>query len=252
MKKQFKGFLVISLIIVLGACSKQEKQMRREVSKDINTELVKKVTGAWLGEGEKEKKIYDITYKKQTLWINQEELEVTETKDNLVLTQTKKEKPFFYDFKIEGENITVMPSYPVPEGQSGGQLAPIKLIPIDTKEIEVHNSEKDELINFEETLKTSLDMFERKEAFLLKMTRFTTEGDPIFEMLSFNGEEIYYYYDNSKDKFGEKNIVSASYKNWRFEEKTDETNHTIKEFILSEPMEKDSEKQVVFDIQNLE
>ncbi|MFW3589273.1 DUF4362 domain-containing protein [Vagococcus fluvialis] len=95
-------------------------------------------------------------------------------------------------------------------------------------------------------------MFERKEAFLLKMTRFTTEADPIFEMLSFNGEEIYYYYDNSKDKFGEKNIVSASYKNWRFEEKTDETNHTIKEFILSEPMEKDSEKQVVFDIQNLE
>lgn len=83
MKKQFKGLLVISLIIVLGACSKQEKPMQREVSKDINTELVKKVTGAWLGEGEKEKKIYDITYKKQTLWINQEELEVTETKDNL-------------------------------------------------------------------------------------------------------------------------------------------------------------------------
>jgi hypothetical protein len=252
MKKQIKGLLVISLIIVLGACSKQEKQVRREVSKDINTELVKKVTGAWLGEGEKEKKIYDITYKKKALWINQEELEVTETKDNLVLTQTKKEKPFFYDFKIEGENITVMPSYPVPEGQSGGQLAPIKLIPIDTKEIEVHNSEKDELINFEETLKTSLDMFERKETFLLKMTRFTTEGDPIFEMLSFNGEEIYYYYDNSKDKFGEKNIVSASYKNWSYEEKIDETNHTIKEFILSEPVEKDSEKQVVFDIQNLE
>ena len=84
MKKQFKGLLVISLIIVLGACSKQEKPMQREVSKDINTELVKKVTGAWLGEDEKEKKIYDITYKKQTLWINQEELEVTETKDNLV------------------------------------------------------------------------------------------------------------------------------------------------------------------------
>lgn len=252
MKKQFKVLLIISLLAVLGACSKQEKQVRREVSKDINTELVKKVTGAWLAEGEKENKVYDITYKKEALWINQEELEVTETENNLVLTQTKKGKLYFYDFQIEGNNITVLPSFPVPEGQVGGVLAPIKLIPIYTKEIEVHDSEKDELINFEETLKTSLEMFEKKEPFLLKMTRFTGEGDPIFEMLSFNGDEIYYYHDNSKDRFGEKNIVNTSYKHFRFEEKTDDRNHKIKEFILSDPVEKESEKQVVFDIQNLE
>lgn len=252
MKKQLKILGVISLVVILGACSKQEKLKRREVSKDINTELVKKVAGAWLGEGEKEKKVYDITYNKQALWINQEELEVTETKENLVLTQTKKEKPFFYDFKIEGENITVMPSHPVPEGQSGGQLASIKLIPIDKKEIEVHNFEKDELIKFEETLKTSLEMFERKEAFLLKMTRFTTEGDPIFEMLRFNGEEINYYHDNSKDTFGEKNIINTNYKHMSYEEKTDDTGQKIKEFILSEPVEKESDKQVIFDIQNVE
>jgi len=80
MKKQLKILGVISLVVILGACSKQEKLKRREVSKDINTELVKKVAGAWLGEGEKEKKVYDITYNKQALWINQEELEVTERK----------------------------------------------------------------------------------------------------------------------------------------------------------------------------
>jgi hypothetical protein len=43
----------------------------------------------------------------------------------------------------------------------------------------------------------------------ISIIRYTTEGDPIFHDLGFDGNEIKYTYDNSKDKFGEPDIKSA-------------------------------------------
>ncbi|MBO0588808.1 DUF4362 domain-containing protein [Sporosarcina sp. E16_8] len=36
----------------------------------------------------------------------------------------------------------------------------------------------------------------------IHIVRRTTEGDPIFDTLDYNGESIKYSHDNSKDKFG--------------------------------------------------
>ena len=36
----------------------------------------------------------------------------------------------------------------------------------------------------------------------IRIVRKTIEGDPIFDTLDYNGENIKYTYDNSKDKFG--------------------------------------------------
>jgi hypothetical protein len=46
----------------------------------------------------------------------------------------------------------------------------------------------------------------------IRITRFTIEGDPIFNDLEFDGNEIKYNYDNSKDKFGKTNKRSTTCK----------------------------------------
>jgi hypothetical protein len=43
----------------------------------------------------------------------------------------------------------------------------------------------------------------------IRITQFTIEGDPIFFNLDYNGIEIKYKYDNSKDKHGGSNIQST-------------------------------------------
>jgi hypothetical protein len=43
----------------------------------------------------------------------------------------------------------------------------------------------------------------------IRITQFTIEGDPIFYNLDYNGKDIKYKYDNSKDKHGASNIQST-------------------------------------------
>ncbi|WP_168124055.1 DUF4362 domain-containing protein [Paenibacillus sp. HB172176] len=47
--------------------------------------------------------------------------------------------------------------------------------------------------------------YKSKNESSVSLARYTDEGDPIYVDLDFNGEEIEYTYDNSKDKFGGKN-----------------------------------------------
>ncbi len=44
----------------------------------------------------------------------------------------------------------------------------------------------------------------------VRITRFTTEGDPIFYDLNYNGKDIKLNYDNSKDKHGAKDRRSTN------------------------------------------
>ncbi len=50
----------------------------------------------------------------------------------------------------------------------------------------------------------------------IRITRFMIEGDPIFYDLVFNGAEVQFKYDNSKDKHGTTNIRTASCKTLTF------------------------------------
>ena len=254
MKNYLKYFLFISslLLIVSGCAKKDDSKKRREVAKEIDTELVQKLSGVWLGEGEKENNVYDISYEKKELRINGEKLEITSTDNNWVKSQTKSEKIFFYDFEIEGDTISVYPSFPVDKGQVGGVLAPIKLKSIASKEIEVHDSNTDEVRGYEEELKAILSKYEAKEPFSLKIKQYTHEGDPIIEMITFDGSIIYYYRDNSKDKFGEKEMINTKYIQLKYVENESDNNVTIKQFVLFDPISKESEKEVVFDIKNVE
>jgi hypothetical protein len=43
----------------------------------------------------------------------------------------------------------------------------------------------------------------------IRITQFTIEGDPIFYNLDYNGKEIIYKFDNSKDKHGSSNKQST-------------------------------------------
>jgi hypothetical protein len=44
----------------------------------------------------------------------------------------------------------------------------------------------------------------------IRITSYTTEGDPIFDSLDYNGKEIKYTYDDSQDKYGGSGIKSAT------------------------------------------
>lgn len=61
-----------------------------------------------------------------------------------------------------------------------------------------------------------LDTFYRntlaKKKDKIRVAHLTTEGDPIFNDLEFNGKEIKYKYDNSEDKFGNPDIRKTTCK----------------------------------------
>ena len=44
----------------------------------------------------------------------------------------------------------------------------------------------------------------------IRIVRYTTEGDPIFDTLDYNGENIKYTYDNSRDKYGSSNKTTTT------------------------------------------
>lgn len=52
-----------------------------------------------------------------------------------------------------------------------------------------------------ERFESFLANVEANEKDQIRITSYTIEGDPIFDTLDFNGEEILYNYDNSQDAF---------------------------------------------------
>ncbi|MBO0476289.1 DUF4362 domain-containing protein [Vagococcus sp. DIV0080] len=249
MKRISRVVIAFSLLFLLTSCGSKDKEepKKREVAERINWELVKQVSGVWLGEGEKEKKVYTIAFKDHELFINNEALEVTGTEKNMVLTQTEKGKIFFYDFQIEGDELTVMPSFPVKEGQTGGVLAPFKLVPIQHKEVEKRNGHEEDVVTYEKAWQDMYALYNEQTPFSLSITQYTKEGDPIFEQVTFDGTQLSYTHDNTKDKFGEKDVKNWHYKQLDYKEKQGADNKGTKAFILSEPVEKEADKEVVFD-----
>ncbi|MFJ5717842.1 DUF4362 domain-containing protein [Neobacillus sp. NPDC093127] len=64
----------------------------------------------------------------------------------------------------------------------------------------VYQREAANLERFEQFL---LNLSNKKED-TIRVTGYTDEGDPIFQDLQFDGKDIQYTYDNSKDEFGGK------------------------------------------------
>jgi hypothetical protein len=58
-------------------------------------------------------------------------------------------------------------------------------------------------------LKEFIKNIESKHKDKIRITQFTTEGDPIFYNLDYNGKDIKYKYDNSKDKYGASNVKAT-------------------------------------------
>lgn len=146
MKKTIWLSFILSLTVIMIFCSNkkglEEESFsdKREVSSEINLELVNSLVGDWIGDVNGNYPGYGkrtITEKNGYIYFKDEKLQICDTIDNVVLTQTDEESPFFYDFKINEEKLTVYPSYPVPKGMVGGSLAPMEFVRDDGAMIDV-------------------------------------------------------------------------------------------------------------------
>lgn len=146
MKKTIWLSFILSLTVIMISCSNkkglEEESFsdKREVSSELNLELVNSLIGDWIGDGNGNYPGYGkrtIIEKDGYIYFGDEKLQIYDTIDNVVLTQTDEESPFFYDFKINEEKLTVYPSYPVPEGMVGGSLAPMEFVRDDGVMIDV-------------------------------------------------------------------------------------------------------------------
>lgn len=131
MKK--KSWLVCILFptLLLSSCSNNEGVEESEVASTIDTELVTKITGEWLGDATANYPAqgkFTIVEKDGYIFFDGNKLRVIDAIDNEIRTQTEDEKPFYYDFKLSDNKLTVYHSYLAPEGTAGGSLAPKDLI----------------------------------------------------------------------------------------------------------------------------
>lgn len=135
--KRIICFILIAFTCVLTAsCSDKKASVeeivgRREVSSDINMDLVNELVGNWKGDPDASYPAYSkttIIEKDGYIFFNEEKLQITDTIDNVVLTQTDEEKPFFYDFVLDEDKLSVKPWYSVPKGMTGGSLKPMEYI----------------------------------------------------------------------------------------------------------------------------
>ena len=146
MKKAIWLSFILSLTVIMISCSNkkglEEESFsdKREVSSELNLELVNSLVGDWIGDANGNYPGYGkrtITENNGYIYFKDEKLQIYDTIDNVVLTQTDEESPFFYDFKVNKEKLTVYPSYPVPEGMVGGSLAPMEFVRDDGAMIDV-------------------------------------------------------------------------------------------------------------------
>lgn len=129
MKKYIGNLIFILLIFGVSSCAKKnETNTKREVSSEINMEVVNNVLGEWVRKPDVNypgEETITITLENNLIIFEDKTLQIVETTNNIVQTQTSEDKPFYYDFKVEGDELTVYPSYPVPKGDVGGDLAPM-------------------------------------------------------------------------------------------------------------------------------
>lgn len=134
--KKITYFVLLAFIwVLLVSCSnktglEEEHVIRkREVSSKIDMNLVNGIVGNWIGDPDASYPEYGkriIVEENGYIIFGDEKLQITDTKDNVVLTQTNEEKPFFYDFELNGDKLRVNPWYPVPKGMTGGSLKPME------------------------------------------------------------------------------------------------------------------------------
>lgn len=131
--KMLTILLFISLFLI--SCSNknelEEAANKRNVSSEIDAKLVEKVVGEWVGDTTGNYPTYGkftITEKNKHLFFDDKKLQITETIDGIIFTQTEEEKPFYYDFKVIDNKLTVYLSYPTKKGFTGGDLASMALI----------------------------------------------------------------------------------------------------------------------------
>ena len=145
MKKITLLIVYSCLSFLLVSCSNkkvlEEEEIigKREVSSKIDMDLVSKLVGNWKGDTHASYPAYGkrtIIGRDRYIFFDNQKLQITNTENNLIYTQTSEEKPFYYDFRLTGNKLEVLPSYPVPEGMKGGDLMPSQYIKDDETEID--------------------------------------------------------------------------------------------------------------------
>ena len=134
MKKIVYALFISSICLMLVSCSnkrgleEEEVIKEEEVSTEIDKQLVQQLANNWIGEAEgnyPELAKSDIVEKEGYLFFDNKKLKIISATGNEIFTETEEEKPWHYVFEIEDDQLTVYPSYTVPEGMSGGALAPM-------------------------------------------------------------------------------------------------------------------------------
>lgn len=81
---------------------------------------------------------------------------------------------------------------------------------------------------------TNIDAFKKFVANVKKgkedqvqIVHYTTEGDPIFETVEYDGRKLRYIKDNSQDKFGDKEINFDTCREMSEEKREDRTVYTL-------------------------
>ncbi|AQU80730.1 DUF4362 domain-containing protein [Planococcus faecalis] len=83
--------------------------------------------------------------------------------------------------------------------------------------------EQKEITTNSEKFETFIRNLESGQEDKIRIVQRTTEGDPIFNTLDYNGQTITYTYDNSRDKFGDSNTGLESGTCEHLESETSET-----------------------------
>lgn len=119
------GYVLLLLICSLLLISSN----RRVTSSEIDVKLIDDLVGDWKGDVSGTYPAYGevtITEKNKYLYFKDEKLQIINTLGNTVFTQTNEAKPFYYDFEVRENKLTVYQSYSVSKGTTGGELAPIE------------------------------------------------------------------------------------------------------------------------------
>lgn len=124
MKDYSKLLFIVLITLLLTACSNQEQD--RAQPKEMQQDLLHQLVGTWQAEED----VYTIQYD-GSLWLNEEELTVLGTGDQMVYTELADDEGFSYDFKISDDQVTLYRNYGSEEGFLSGQTVGGSLMPIE-------------------------------------------------------------------------------------------------------------------------
>lgn len=140
MKKVMMLVVFLFIILMATSCSNKkgieeekvrDKRVEREISSKIDLDLVRELEGNWKGDVDASYPAYGmrtIIGKDGYIFYDNQKLQITDAEDNVIYTQTSEENPFYYDFRLTGNKLDVLPSYPVLEGMTGGSLMPSQYV----------------------------------------------------------------------------------------------------------------------------